>query len=462
MMPQGIMQSVDWRELDVGARAKLLARPAPETSTELADSVRNIVRELRDGGDAALREITRRLDGVDIENQWVPPQEIARADSKLPADLRTALSMAIGTVKRFHRVGRPDNRRIKTSPGVLCESRWSALNPVGLYVPAGSAPLPSTAIMLGVPAVQAGCSDIIIATPPNARGEADPAVLAVAHRLGIDQVLLAGGAQAVAALAYGTETVPKAVKIFGPGNRFVTEAKRQAAEDPAGAAMDLPAGPSEVMVIADACARPEWVAADLLSQAEHGPDSQVFLLTDDEKIASRVNAELSAQLASLPRAAIARKALAAGAIVRVTDLEQAISVANDYAPEHLILATDRARELLIGVYNAGSVFVGHYTPEALGDYISGTNHVLPTGGWARVYDGLAVHDFMRRMTVQEATPAGLAAIGPHGARMAAHEGLEGHRRAIELRLSCRVSAATGSEPTQVGAGRAPPTEGGRA
>lgn len=432
-----MMRIADWQRMDGDARADLLARPLLESSAELARQVGEIIRKVREGGDGALRELTRRLDRLDVQNPWVPPQEIARAASTLPADLRAALSTAIGTVKRFHRVGRPDNRRIKTTPGVVCESRWSPLNPVGLYVPAGSAPLPSTAIMLGVPAVLAGCSDIIIATPPNARGGADAAVLAVADSLGIDKVLLAGGAQAVAALAYGTDTVPKAVKIFGPGNRFVTEAKRQVAQDPAGAAMDLPAGPSEVMIFADAFARPEWVAADLLSQAEHGTDSQVFLLTDCDKIAARVNAELSVQLVSLPRAAIAREALAAGAIIRVTDLEQGVSVANNYAPEHLILATDRARELLTGVRNAGSVFIGHYTPEALGDYVTGTNHVLPTGGWARVYGGLSVHDFMRRMTVQEATPAGLAALGPHGARIAAYEGLEGHRRAIEVRLSGR-------------------------
>ncbi|MEE4330532.1 MAG: histidinol dehydrogenase, partial [Wenzhouxiangella sp.] len=252
--------------------------------------------------------------------------------------------------------------------------------------------------------------------------------------LNIDQVLVAGGAQAIAAMAFGTESIPRVAKTFGPGNRFVAEAKRQAAETADGAAMDLPAGPSEVMVIADASARAEFVAIDLLSQAEHGPDSQVFLLTTDEHLARAVAAALETLLDRLPRAATTRQALEHGAIILVDDLDQAVRIANAYAPEHLIIATQDAAGLCEGIESAGSVFLGHYTPEALGDYISGTNHVLPTAGWARSYGGLSISDFMRRMTVQEATPSGLQALGPAGARLAAHEGLDAHRLAIQLRL----------------------------
>jgi histidinol dehydrogenase len=416
------------------ALEKLLARPAMETDSELRAAVADIIAAVSRDGDRALLELGRRFDGREPENLLAPAEEISSAANGLDPHLLDAIDTAIDTVTRFHRAGIPTDQTVETAPGVTCQARWLALDPVGLYVPAGSAPLPSTAIMLGVPARLAGCRNIVLATPPGANGKADPAVLAIAARLDIETVLVAGGAQAIAAMALGTDSVPAVNKTFGPGNRFVTEAKRQLAERPDGAAMDLPAGPSEVLVIADDSANPEFIAIDLLSQAEHGLDSQAFLVTNSMALAERVNGAIDVLLKRLPRAETARQALDHGAIVVTESLEQAVAVSNRYAPEHLIIASDQAETLSAQVQYAGSVFLGHYTPEALGDYISGTNHVLPTGGWARMTGGLSVMDFMRRMTVQQASPDGLRNLGPAGARLAAHEGLDAHRLAIELRL----------------------------
>lgn len=428
------MKIIDWTELTEAGRRATLARPALEAGGELRAAVAEIIARVRREGDRALLDYGRRFDGRAPERLIASRADLEAAAGELDASLVDAIEHAIETVTAFHESARPADRVVETAPGVTCEARWCALDPVGLYVPAGTAPLPSTAVMLGVPARLAGCRDIVLATPPGADGRADAAVRHIARRLEIDTVLVAGGAQAIAAMAYGTESVARVKRIFGPGNRFVAEAKRQAAADPAGAAMDLPAGPSEVMVIADDSAEADFVAMDLLSQAEHGPDSQVFLVTDSDAFAREVAAELSRLVVGLPRADTARQALAHGAIVTVPELAEAIDIANDYAPEHLIIATDNARDLCDGIDSAGSVFLGHLTPEALGDYISGTNHVLPTGGWARAYAGLSLTDFMRRMTVQEASPDGLRALGPDGARLAAHEGLDAHRLAIQLRL----------------------------
>lgn len=429
-----VMTIVAWNSLDTAARERLLARPALETTEELRRGVADIVDTVRRKGDAAVIDYGRRFDGHPPQSLLARADELASAADELDPAVARAIDRAIETVTRFHEAARPSDVVVETAGGVTCEARWRALDPVGLYVPAGTAPLPSTAIMLGVPARLAGCRRIVMATPPGADGRADAAVRYIAHRLEIDTVLVAGGAQAVAAMAYGTESIPKVVRVFGPGNRFVAEAKRQVAQDPAGAAMDLPAGPSEVMVIADATADPDFVAMDLLSQAEHGPDSQVFLVTDSDTLARGVVSSLERLAAELPRGETARRSLEHGAIITVDRLDQAVGVANDYAPEHLIIATDDARVLCDGITSAGSVFLGHYTPEALGDYISGTNHVLPTGGWACSHAGLSLTDFMRRMTVQEATPEGLQTLGPDGARLAAHEGLDAHRLAIQLRL----------------------------
>ena len=434
------MKIIDTQGLSAPALDEVLARPLMESNQQLSDSVAEIIAAVRQGGDQAVIELGTRFDGRPPENLLATADELAAAADQLPADLLAAIDQAIDTVGRFHAAGKPENLRVETAPGVVCEARWRALDPVGLYVPAGTAPLPSTAIMLAVPARLAGCQNIVLATPPNKEGRADAAVLAIAHRLGIDTVLVAGGAQAVAAMAYGTESVPRVAKIFGPGNRFVAEAKRQVAESASGAAMDLPAGPSEVMVIADDSANADFVAIDLLSQAEHGPDSQVFLVTPSQTLAEQVVEAVERLRRELPRADTAALALEHGAILKVDSLEAAVEVANRYAAEHLIIACDQAQALCDDITTAGSVFLGHYTPESLGDYISGTNHVLPTGGWARSRAGLSITDFMRRMTVQTASPEGLKNLGPHGARLAAHEGLDAHRLAIDLRLDALQQA----------------------
>jgi len=424
------MEPVNWNGLDEAGKKALLARPELETGGKLRRLVADIVSNVRERGDAAVSEYTHSFDGVQPPALWQATAGHAPLDKALDA----AIDRSIETVRAFHAAGRPQDYSVETAPGVECSMRYLALDPVGLYVPAGSAPLPSTAVMLLVPALLAGCEQIVLATPPNADGVADDAVLAVAARLGLDKVLIAGGAQAIAAMAYGTETVPACRKLFGPGNRFVAEAKRQAATDVHGAARDLPAGPSEVLVIADESANPDWVAIDLLSQAEHGPDSQVILATDSPSLAEAVTEQVQELLERLSRGETTAKALEHAAIVLVKDLDDAIEVSERYAPEHLIIQAREAEAVADRITTAGSVFVGHYTPESLGDYISGTNHTLPTGGWARTASGLAVIDFMRRMTVQTASVAGLRELGPAGARLAAHEGLDAHRLAIELRL----------------------------
>ena len=323
---------------------------------------------------------------------------------------------------------------LDSGDGVTCERILRPIMRVGLYVPAGSAPLPSTALMLGVPARLAGCRDVVLCTPPNKEGRADPAVLVAARLCGIRRVFKLGGAQAIAAMAYGTESVPRCDKLFGPGNAYVTEAKRQVSMDAEGAAIDMAAGPSEVLVIADAGADAAFVAADLLSQAEHGPDSQVVLLSDDDALLDAVEREIQAQLASLPRASTAAQALTASRAIRVDALADAFEISNSYAPEHLILALREPRGWLQQVEAAGSVFLGDWAPEALGDYCSGTNHVLPTGGAARASSGLSVASFQNAISVQAVLPEGIAAIGPTAFTLAQAEGLHAHARAVELRL----------------------------
>jgi histidinol dehydrogenase len=394
-----------------------------------------ILADLRARGDAALRELAARFDGAAPATFVVSAAEIAGAAERLPRALREAIEDAAARIERYHRAGMLAPYAIDTAEGVRCERILRPIGRVGLYVPAGSAPLPSTALMLGVPARLAGCRDTVLCTPPRADGRADAAVLYAAHVCGIERVFLLGGAQAIAALAYGTASVPKCDKLFGPGNAYVTEAKRQVAMDHAGAAIDLVAGPSEVLVIADARATPAFVAADLLSQAEHGADSQVLLVSDSAALLEAVDAELARQLATLPRADIARRALAASRAIEVETLEQAFAISNTYAPEHLILALETPRRWLDRVAAAGSVFLGDFAPEALGDYVSGTNHVLPTGGAARAASGLSVASFQTAISVQAVDRRGLAAIGPCAVTLARAEGLEAHARAVALRLA---------------------------
>ncbi|MGC5584842.1 histidinol dehydrogenase [Ornithinimicrobium sp. W1665] len=429
------MNVLTWSALDAAAREEALRRGTAAAGAEVTAGVADILAQVRTGGDAAVRALTARLDGADVAEPEVSVADRDAAVAGLDPVLREAISEAAGRIRVFHEAGMQQGYAVETAPGVECRRVVRPVRRVGLYVPAGSAPLPSTALMLGVPAQLAGCPEVVLCTPPRPDGTADPAVLAAAAECGITRVFLVGGAQAVAALAYGTESVPRVDKIFGPGNAWVTEAKRQVSTAEGGPGIDLPAGPSEVLVIADAGADAEFVAADLLSQAEHGPDSQVVLLTDDADLAARVAAEVERQVETLPRADVARKALAASRLIVTPDLDTALEVSNDYAPEHLILALRDADAWVDRVDRAGSVFLGDHTPETLGDYCSGTNHVLPTAGAARFTGGVNVASFQIAMTVQRATPQGLAAVGPCAVTLSEAEQLYAHQRAVTRRLA---------------------------
>jgi histidinol dehydrogenase len=430
-----ILPILNWSALSPQERRQALRRPAQEDTEALHDRVREIIRDVRARGDAALLEFTRRFDGVALQAIEVSTAEFAAAETALDAEQRHAIDRAIANVRRFHeaQIGAP--LRVETAPGVVCERQFRPIDAVGLYVPAGVAPLPSAAIMLAVPARIAGCPTRIICTPPRRDGTADPAVLTIANLCGVRRVFKLGGAQAVAAMAYGTPSVPKVDKIFGPGNAWVTAAKLQVANDPEGAALDLPAGPSEVLVIADATARAEFVAADLLAQAEHSADAQVVLVTTSSALAEAAAAEVESQMRSLGRIDTLRKSIEHARLFVVDTLEAAIELSNAYAPEHLILQVANARDWLHKVRNAGSVFLGAWTPETMGDYCSGTNHVLPTYGFAKAYSGLSLHDFVKRMTVQELTSEGLRDLGPTAITLAALEGLDAHANAVRVRLA---------------------------
>jgi len=425
---------VNWKDLSADARVALLERPAVALDGEIRAGAAAIIDEVRRGGDAALRRLTERLDRASIVDFRVSEEEIRSAEQALTAGQLAAIELAIRNVRTFHAPQRPAALSIETMPGVVCERVSHPIDSVGLYVPAGTAPLPSAAIMLAVPAVVAGCPTRVLCTPPRPDGTADPAVIVAATRAGVRDIYKIGGAQAVAAMAYGTESVPRVLKIFGPGNAWVTAAKSLVSGAADGAAIDMPAGPSEVLVIADDAANPEFVAADLLSQAEHGTDSQVVLLTTCRSLAERVLTAIEEQLAKLGRAEIAAGALRHSRLIVVEDIAAAIEVSNRYAPEHLILQTRDARQLLTSIRNAGSVFVGPWTPESVGDYCSGTNHVLPTYGFARTYSGLGVDQFMRQMTVQELTRSGLEQLGQAVVELATLEGLDAHAAAVTRRL----------------------------
>ncbi len=424
---------LDWSALDEPARKAALTRPVQTVAAKTRESVALLLTDVRERGDAALRDITLRFDGSQMDRFEVSAEEFAAAEAAVSPELRTAMEQAAQRIEAFHRAGIAQPYAVETAPGVVCERIIRPIARVGLYVPAGSAPLPSTALMLGVPARLAGCREVVLCTPPRKDGSADPAVLVAAQLTGVTRVFKLGGAQAIAALAYGTASVPKCDKIFGPGNSYVTEAKQQVAQSGA-AAIDMPAGPSEVLVIADAGADAAFVAADLLSQAEHGPDSQVLLISDSAELIDNVAVEIETQLAKLPRADIARGALASSRLIRVDALEDAFAISNAYAPEHLILALREPRTWLDKVEAAGSVFLGDYTPEALGDYCSGTNHVLPTSGAARAYSGVSVTSFQNFVSVQSADRTGIAAIGACAVVLAKAEGLDAHANAVSLRL----------------------------
>lgn len=423
-----------WKDLDGKSRDLLLLRPAMRSDTVASTKVAEILARVRTDGDAAVRALTQQYDGVGIDALKVSEQELAAAITTLDDNDVAAIDLAIANVRRFHELQLPASISVETMPGVRCERVSHPIDAVGLYVPAGTAPLPSAAIMLAVPAAIAGCPTRILCTPPGPDGKANPAVLVAASRAGIVDIYKIGGAQAIAAMAYGTESVPKVCKLFGPGNSWVTSAKTQVSADPDGAAIDMPAGPSEVLVIADETASPEFVAADLLAQAEHGVDSQVMLLTTSTVLAQQVQDEISSQLDALSRADIVREALQNSHIIVVDSVAEAIMISNRYAPEHLILQTAGPRDIVPDIRNAGSVFVGAWTPESVGDYCSGTNHVLPTYGFANTYSGLGVDQFLRNMTVQELSQEGLAGLGDAVVRLASLEGLDAHAASVTRRL----------------------------
>ena len=431
--PAPAWNRLQWSTLDAAARERALTRPVQVVAGSTRQAVAGVLEAVRQRGDDALVELTERFDGVRLDRFEVSPDDFAAAEAAVPATLRQAMLDAKTRIEAFHRAGMARGYALETAPGVVCERMIRPVPRVGLYVPAGSAPLPSTALMLCVPAALAGCRQVLLCTPPRADGSADPAVLVAAKLAGVDRVFKLGGAQAIAALAFGTASVPRVDKIFGPGNSYVDEAKRQVAQSGA-AAIDMPAGPSEVLVIADDGADAAFVAADLLSQAEHGPDSQVLLLSPSAGLLDRVEAELAVQLAALPRAAIAAKALSASRLVLVDSLDEAFAISNDYAPEHLILALRQPRGWLDRVEAAGSVFLGDWTPEALGDYCSGTNHVLPTNGAARAWSGVSVASFQNSVSVQAASREGILAIGECAVTLARAEQLDAHANAVVLRL----------------------------
>jgi histidinol dehydrogenase len=436
-----LLREFDWMGLDEIARRSALERPALRLKPELASRVQEIIAEVRREGDTALLRLTEHLDRVRLDGLRVPHEEMTAAELALAPEARRAIVTAIANLRRFHEQQAGSALQVETAPGVVCERVIRPIRAVGLYVPAGSAPLPSTAMMLAVPAAIAGCPVRVLCTPPRADGRADPAVVAAATACGIKDIFKVGGAQAIAALAYGTASVPKVDKIFGPGNAWVTAAKQAVSLDAQGAAFDMPAGPSEVMVVADSSAVARHVALDLLAQSEHGEDSQSMLVTTSRELAAAVRREIVAVLPTLSRRSIIAKALDHAAALLVPDLDTAIEVANRYAAEHLILQVREPRRWAERIENAGSVFLGAWTPESVGDYCSGTNHVLPTYGFARAYSGLSVSDFQRRMTVQELTPAGLRGLAPTVETLAGLEGLDAHAQAVRVRLNAADGAA---------------------
>ncbi|AOY46895.1 histidinol dehydrogenase [Vibrio cholerae] len=419
-----------WQSLSEAQQESILERPAITEGANITAAVAQVIAKVRSEGDAALFELTEKFDRVKPASLRVSREEMDAAAARLSETMKQALEQAYNNISKFHKAQKAQPIKVETMPGVVCEQVTRPINKVGLYIPGGSAPLPSTVLMLGVPAQIAGCRKVVLCSPPPIADE----ILYVAKLCNIDEVYNLGGGQAIAAMAYGTETVTKVDKIFGPGNAYVTEAKRQVSNDFRGAAIDMPAGPSEVLVIADETADANFIAADLLSQAEHGPDSQVVLVTPSPVLADQVTDAVQKQLKVLSRASIAEKALASSLIIIAESLTQAVSISNYYGPEHLIVQTRNPRELVPLLDNAGSIFLGDWSPESVGDYASGTNHVLPTYGYTRTYSSLGLADFSKRMTVQELTADGLQLLAPTVVTMAEAEGLDAHKRAVTIRV----------------------------
>lgn len=414
---------------------KLAKRPVQE-DLSLLKPVQKILEKVKEKGDKAVLKFTRQFDGVKIKTFSVNPAEIKEAGSQLSNELKSAIAIAAANIEKFHSAQISPVQKLTTMPGITCWRQSSGIEKVGLYIPGGSAPLFSTVLMLAIPAKLAGCREIILCSPPDKNGNIHPSILYTAALCGVTKIFKAGGVQAIAAMAYGTDSIPKVFKIFGPGNQYVTLAKQLVQQD--GLAIDMPAGPSEVLVIADDSAQPSFVAADLLSQTEHGPDSQAILLTTSEKLADQVSTALQEQLSILPRKDIAALALKESRIILLKNMEEAMAFSNLYAPEHLILCTENALALSETVTAAGSVFIGNYSPESAGDYASGTNHTLPTNGFAAMYSGLSVDSFIKKISFQQISQEGLQNIGPAIMEMAAAEGLEAHRIAVSIRLNNKI------------------------
>lgn len=410
---------------------EILKRPTLDFSS-LFESVEKIVAEVREKKDSALRGFSKQFDNVDIDKLEVSKDEFLEAEKLVPVELKQAIEMARRNIWKFHSEQQHEYAEIQTSPGVYCRQKALPIEKVGLYVPGGSVPLFSTVLMLGIPAQIAECKEVILCTPPNKQGKVHPAVLYAAQVSGVHRVFKVGGAQAIAAMAYGTESIPKVYKIFGPGNQYVTAAKQLVSLT--GTAIDMPAGPSEVEVLADENANPVFVASDLLSQAEHGADSQAILVTTSEKLIEDVLEQIEIQLEKLPRKEIARKALENSKIILLENLDDAIALTNEYAPEHLIISTRSYMVVAEHITNAGSVFLGNMSPESAGDYVSGTNHTLPTNGFAKAYSGVNLDSYFKKITFQHITPEGLSNISNAIILMAENEGLQAHANAVKLRL----------------------------
>lgn len=409
----------------------LLKRPVFETAS-LEKTVSEILQSIQNEGDTAVKRFTAQFDQVEIENLQVSETEIQEAIQSLNEDLKQAIQIAKNNIEKFHRQQIQGIEVVETMPGVRCWRKSVGIEKVGLYIPGGTAPLFSTVLMLGIPAKLAGCKEIILCSPPNKEGKIHPAILYTAHLVGVTKIFKAGGVQAIGAMAYGTESISQVYKIFGPGNQYVTAAKQLVNKN--GIAIDMPAGPSEVLVCADASANPAFVAADLLSQAEHGVDSQVVLVAFDNQLVTKINTEIEIQLENLPRKDIAAKALENSLAIVVKNEAEALDLINEYAPEHLILSLENAETFAENIVNAGSIFLGHYTPESVGDYASGTNHTLPTNGFAKAYSGVSLDSFVKKITFQQLTREGLQNVGPAVEKMAAAEELEAHKMAVTLRL----------------------------
>ena len=413
----------------------LLQRPSLD-NTSLEASVSNILKEVKTSGDVAVKKFASMFDKVTITNLAVTEQEIEEGIKDVSEALKIAIGQAKTNIEKFHKAQLRKEEVIETMPGVMCWRKSVAIEKVGLYIPGGSAPLFSTILMLGIPATIAGCQEIILCSPPNRDGKLHPAVLYTANLIGIKKIYKAGGAQAIGAMAYGTQSIPQVYKIFGPGNQYVTCAKLLVQKD--GLAIDMPAGPSEVAVLADETANPAFIAADLLSQAEHGADSQVILITTSENIAHQVQIEVAAQLQNLSRKEIATRALENSKIIVVRSMKEAIELTNEYAAEHLIISCKNDEEIGEQILSAGSIFLGNYSPESVGDYASGTNHTLPTNGYARAYSGVSVDSFVKKITVQKLTQQGIEAIGDTVEIMASAEGLDAHAMAVRVRRGGRL------------------------